>query len=219
MLKRIQKLNGIGLACVLAFAVGIAGCGLTGGGTKQVNSGTPTSSSGQAATTGGAGPTWQDPCGPATMMALQTIKGWEATVGPCYDRRGGLDANGREYPPVARPGLEYHPGKSGALVLRFTAAQNGMASPGSYTPVAAVDYQGVLCFAAFPAGLYSPSTIPTSSVMECGNSPEFPKRWLRTLACNGGSSCDFDLFVTCMQGACKVGAVGIMQRPSDGRPG
>lgn len=208
--RRSSFLFGISL-CALALS---AGCGLTGG-TRQVNSGPP-GSSGQAATTGGAGPSWKDPCGPATMMTLQTIKGWEATVGPCYDRRGGLDANGREYPPVARPGLEYHPGKNNPMVLRFSAAQNGMASAGSYTPVAAADYQGSLCFAAFPAGMYRPDTMPTASVMECASSIEFPKRWLRTLACNGGSSCDFDLFVVCASAPCKLGAVGIMQRPSDG---
>lgn len=207
-------LFGISIACVLGVG---SGCGLTGGGTRQVNSGTPPSMSGQAATTGGAGPTWKDPCGPATMMALQTLKGWEPALGPCYDRRGGLDANGREYPPVARPGLEYVPGKNNPqLVLRFSAAQNGMASPGSYTPVAAADYQGTMCFAAFPAGMYRPDTLPTASVMECANSIEFPKRWLRTLACNGGTSCDFDLFVVCANAPCKLGAVGIMQRPSDG---
>lgn len=187
------------------FLAALIGCGLTGGSTRNVNSGPP-----MAATTGQAGPTWQDACGPASMMSMSTIKGWNPAVGPCYDRVDGQ--------PTARAGgLEYYKGQHGALVLRLNASQNGMASPGAVKLVAAADYQGQsVCFAVFPAGLYSPETIPTSSVMECGNSIEFPKRWLRSVECNGGASCNFDLFVTCLQGPCKVGAVGIMTRPKDG---
>lgn len=193
---------------VLFFAAMI-GCGLTGGSTRSVNSGPGMTN--QAATGGQPAPTvatWQDTCGPAPMMTMDTVKGWAGAVGPCYDRVDGK--------PAARAGgLEYFKGQHGALVLRLSSARNSMSNPAQLVAVADWQAQNI-CFAVFPAGQYNPTTIPTSSVMECGSSAEFPKRWLRSLECQGGTSCDFDLFVTCQQAPCKVGTIGIMQRPKDG---
>ena len=198
-----------GMFCGFFLALAIGACGLTGSSTRSVNSGPGMTN--QAATGGQPAPavaTWQDTCGPAAMMTMDTVKGWSGAVGPCYDRVDGK--------PAARPGgLEYFKGQHGALVLRVSSARNAMTGPTQLVAVADWQAQNI-CFAVFPAGLYNPTTIPTSSVMECGSSAEFPKRWLRSIECNGGNSCDFDLFVVCQREPCKVGAIGIMTRPKDG---
>lgn len=210
-----------GLACFAVMALALGGCGLTRSSTRAVDTGPP-GTTGQAATSTPQAASWSDTCGPAPMLPMTTITGWAASPSVCYDRKPGLDANGKEHPPVLRPGgLEFFKGQHGPLVLRLNGPKNGMT--GKTKLVAVADWQGAaLCFAAFKAGSYAPGTTPTATVMTCagdgatGSSVEFPKRWLQSLECDGGDSCNYDLMVVCQQAPCRLGSVGIMYRPKEG---